>query len=73
MEKKNDSVICGASLSLVGYSKDKTPKTLAYRYMLPTDKFADLLASLRELRESYKDSYDTVLIYLETVHIQIID
>lgn len=72
MEKKNDSMICGASLALVGY-KDKKPVQLAYRFVLPTDKFSDLLAQLRELRESYKDSYDAVLIYLETVHTQIID
>lgn len=72
MEKKNDSMICGASLALVGY-KDKKPIQLAYRFVLPTDKFSDLLSQLRELRESYKDSYDAVLIHLETIHTQIID
>ena len=72
MEKENDSMICGASLALVGY-KDEKPVQLAYRFVLPTDKFADLLAQLRELRESYKDSYDSVLIHLETIHTQIID
>lgn len=69
---KNDSMICGASLALVGY-KDKKPVQLAYRFVLPTDKFADLLVQLRELRESYEDSYDAVLILLETIHTQIID
>lgn len=72
MEKKNESMICGASLALVGY-KDRKPVQLAYRFVLPTDKFSDLLAQLRELRESYKDSYDAVLIHLETIHTQIID
>lgn len=72
MDKKNDFMICGASLALVGY-KDKKPVQLAYRFVLPTDKFSDLLAQLRELRESYKDSYDAVLIHLETIHTQIID
>lgn len=73
MEKKNDSMVCGASLALVGYSKDKSPRTLAYRYLQPDDKFSDVLASLRELRESFKDSYDKILIHLETIHTRIID
>lgn len=73
MEKKNDAMICGASLSLVGYSKDKSPKTLAYRFLQPNDKFSDVLASLRELRESKKDSYDTIVLYLETVQVKVID
>lgn len=72
MEKKDD-FICGASLALVGYSKDKSPRTLAYRYLQPDDKFSDVLASLRELRESFKDSYDKILIHLETIHTRIID
>lgn len=72
MEKKSDSMICGASLALVGY-KDKKPVQLAYRFLLPHEKFSDLLAQLRDLREYYKDSYDAVLIHLETIHNQIID
>lgn len=72
MEEK-DGFICGASLALVGYSKDKSPRTLAYRYLQPDDNFSDVLASLRELRESFKDSYDKILIYLETIHTRIID
>lgn len=72
MEMKDD-FICGASLALVGYSEDKSPRTLAYRYLQPDDKFSDVLASLRELRESFKDSYDKILIHLETIHTRIID
>lgn len=72
MEKKKNSTVCGASLALVGYSAGKSPVTLAYRYILSTDKFADLLSSLLELRESYKDSYDSVSIHLQTVETRVI-
>lgn len=72
MEEKNDSMISGASLALVGYSKDKSPRTLAYRYLQLNDNYSDVLASLCELRESFKDSYDKILIHLQTIHTRIV-